>query len=75
MDDLYAIAYLVKSDQVDLIGISSAQFNNPDLLVFEKWNAYEAKSLNTLAESQRLNVKILTALDRKDIPHPLGADR
>jgi inosine-uridine nucleoside N-ribohydrolase len=75
MDDLYAIAHLVKSTKMNLIGISSAHFNNADLNVFEKWNAYDAATLKSVEESQRLNEEILDALDRKDIPHPLGADR
>lgn len=75
MDDLYAIARLVKDPNIELIGLSSAHFNNPDLLVFEKWNAYDTKGLNTVAESQRLNEQILASLKRLDIPHPLGADR
>lgn len=75
MDDLYAIAHLVKSDKIDLIGISSAHFNNADLNVFEKWNAYDTETLKPVEESQRLNEEILSALDRMDIPHPLGADR
>ncbi len=75
MDDLYAIVRLVKDPNIELVGISSAHFNNPDLLVFEKWNAYPTKGLNTVAESQRLNEEILRALNRLNIPHPLGADR
>lgn len=75
MDDLYAIAHLVKSDKIDLIGLSSAHFNNSDLNVFKKWNAYETATLKPVEESQRLNEEILAALDRMDIPHPLGADR
>jgi inosine-uridine nucleoside N-ribohydrolase len=75
IDDLYAIAYLVKSTEINLIGISSAHFNNADLNVFEKWNAYDAATLKPVEESQRLNEEILDALDRKDILHPLGADR
>ena len=75
MDDLYAIVRLVKEPSVELIGLSSAHFNNPDLLVFEKWNAYDTKGLNTIADSQRLNEQILKALKRLDIPHPIGADR
>lgn len=75
MDDLYAIAHLVKSDKIQLIGLSSAHFNNADLNVFEKWNAYDAATLKPVAESQRLNEEILGALGRMDIPHPLGADR
>ena len=75
MDDLYAIVRLVKEPSVDLVGLSSAHFNNPDLLVFEKWNAYDTKGLNTVAESQRLNENILRALYRLDVQHPIGADR
>jgi len=75
MDDLYAITRLVKEPGIKIAGISSAHFNNPDLLVFEKWNAYETSGLKTVAESQRLNEEILKALGRTDIPHPTGADR
>lgn len=75
MDDLYAIVRLVKEPSVQLVGLSSAHFNNPDLLVFKKWNAYDTKGLNTVTESQRLDEQILKALNRLDIPHPIGADR
>lgn len=75
MDDLYAIVRMVKEPSVELVGLSSAHFNNPDLLVFEKWNAYNSKGLNTVAESQRLNEQILKALGRLNIVHPIGADR
>ena len=75
MDDLYAIVRLVKETSVDLVGLSSAHFNNADLLVFEKWNAYDTKTLKPVVESQRLNEEILQLLNRLDIPHPIGADR
>jgi inosine-uridine nucleoside N-ribohydrolase len=75
MDDLYAIVRLVKEPSIQLLGLSSAHFNNADLLVFEKWNAYPTRGLNTVAESQRLNEQILEALGRPDIARPLGADR
>jgi purine nucleosidase len=75
MDDLYAIVRLVKDTTVEMVGLSSAHFNNPDLLVFEKWNAYDTEGLNSVAESQRLNEEILQALERQDIAHPQGADR
>lgn len=75
MDDLYAIAYLVKVSKINLIGLSSAHFNNADLNVFEKWNAYETATLKPVEESQSLNEEILMAMNRLDIPHPLGADR
>lgn len=75
MDDLYAIVRLLKEPAVEVVGLSSAHFNNPDLLVFEKWNAYDTKGLNTLEDSQRLNELILNTMDLAHIPHPKGADR
>lgn len=75
MDDLYAIVRLLKEPSVEVVGLSSAHFNNPDLLVFEKWNAYDTKGLNTLEDSQRLNELILSTMGMMDIPHPKGADR
>jgi purine nucleosidase len=75
IDDLYAIVRLLKEESIEIVGLSSAHFNNPDLLVFEKWNAYDTKSLNTLEESQRLNELILNTMDLAHIPHPKGADR
>lgn len=75
MDDLYAIVRLLKEPSVQVLGLSSAHFNNPDILVFEKWNAYDTKGLKTIVESQRVNEQILQALGRTDIPHPQGADR
>lgn len=75
MDDLYAIVRLIKDTTIELVGLSSAHFNNADLLMFEKWNGYDTKNLNTVAESQRLNELILRALAKSDLPHPIGADR
>lgn len=75
IDDLYAIVRLLKDESIEVVGLSSAHFNNPDLLVFAKWNAYDTKSLNTLEESQRLNELILNTMDLAHIPHPKGADR
>ncbi|EKB51082.1 nucleoside hydrolase [Cecembia lonarensis] len=75
MDDLYAIVRLLKEPSVEVVGLSSAHFNNPDLLVFEKWNAYDTKGLNTLEDSQRLNELILNTMGLAHIPHPRGADR
>ena len=75
MDDLYAIVRVVKDTTIELAGLSSAHFNNPDLLVFDKWNAYDTRYLSTVQESQRLNEQILRAMGRTDIAHPAGADR
>lgn len=75
MDDLYAIVRLLKEPAIDVVGLSSAHFNNPDLLVYEKWNAYDSINLNTLEESQRLNELILNTMGLSHIPHPKGADK
>jgi purine nucleosidase len=75
MDDLYAIVRLLKDPAVTVVGLSSAHFNNPDLLVFSHWNAYETKGLNTLEDSQRLNELLLNTMGLKTISHPKGADR
>ncbi|MBW3468893.1 nucleoside hydrolase [Arthrospiribacter ruber] len=75
IDDLYAIVRLLKDPSVEVVGLSSAHFNNPDLLVFEKWNHYDTKGLNTLEDSQRLNELILNTMGLTQIPHPKGADR
>ena len=75
MDDLYAIARVLKDHQIKLIGLSSAHFNNPDLLVFDKWNANNTEGLVTVEDSQRLNEELLELMDMKELPHPMGADR
>jgi len=74
-DDVYAIVRLLGDTSIDVVGISSAHFNNPDLLVFPKWNQYDTKDIHTVDISQRLNEEILSLLGKKDINHPLGADR
>ncbi len=75
MDDLYALVRLVLDPDIHVTGISSAHFNNPDLLVFDKWNAYDSKTLNTVKESQRLNEELISAMQITDISLPQGADR
>jgi inosine-uridine nucleoside N-ribohydrolase len=75
MDDLYAIVRLVQDPTIQLVGLSSAHFNNPDLRTFSKWNGYDTQNLQPVAESQRLNELIINALGRPTLPHPIGADR
>ncbi len=75
IDDLYAIAWLLKAPSVEVIALSSAHFNNPDLLVFEKWNDYDTRDINTLELSQQLNEQLLQVLGKTGIPAPKGADR
>lgn len=76
MDDVYAIVCLLWAGQdKDVVGLSSAHFNNADLIAFEKWNQYETEGINPVSISQRLNEEILTTMGLQNIPHPMGADR
>lgn len=75
MDDLYAIAGALASDRGELIGITSAHFNNVQLLTDSVWHIYPVENINTLKISQDLNEKILANLGRTDIPLPEGCDR
>jgi purine nucleosidase len=73
MDDLYAIARIVMDTTVDIAGISSAHFNNVELLTEKKWHIYPTKNINTVQISQDLNEKLLKYLNKMNIPHPLWA--
>jgi inosine-uridine nucleoside N-ribohydrolase len=75
MDDLYAIARAVAPDGLPIDVLSSAHFNNLQLLTDEQWNSYEVEGLNTLEESQRLNELLLKETDRTDIPAIRGCNR
>ena len=77
MDDVFAIVRLLwEHEQLNITGLSSAHFNNADLIAFEKWNQYPTKDIHPVEISQALNEDILQkmGLDRS-IPHPIGADR
>ncbi len=75
MDDIYALARILEDTSVEVIGLSSAHFNNPDLVAFDKWNQYNTQGINTLHISQQLNEDLLKVMGKLSIPHPLGADR
>ena len=75
MDDIYAIArLLVEADKYDIVGVSSAHFINVDLMLYEKWNQYPTKGINTVKISQAENEQILGAFGLLKIPHPMGAE-
>ncbi len=74
-DDIYALFYALSDTTIDVVGVSSAHFNNADLVTFQKWNQYDTKGINTLAISQQLNENLLRIMGRLSIAHPLGADR
>ena len=62
VDDLYAIARALIEPSMDVIGLSSAQ-----------WQVSHYATPNTLEDSQRLNEALLALLDKSHIPHPRGA--
>jgi inosine-uridine nucleoside N-ribohydrolase len=74
-DDVYAIARLLADPSVEVVGLSSAHFNNADLVAFEKWNQYPTVGIKTVEISQQLNEAILAAMGKSSIAHPIGADR
>ncbi len=63
LDDLFALVRAVAEPSFDLRGITSAQFHTSPLA-----------SDNTVQESQDINEDLLRLLDRKDVPHPIGAN-
>ena len=75
VDDIYAIIRLLNEPKVKVVGLSSAHFNNPDLLTFDKWNQYDTKGISTIQISQKLNEEILTKMKHDQVMHPQGADR
>ena len=74
-DDVFAIARLLVDPSVEIVGLSSAHFNNADLVAFEKWNQYPTRDIKTVEISQKLNEEALTAIGKSSILHPIGADR
>ncbi len=74
-DDIYALFYALSDTTIDVVGISSAHFNNADLVAFEKWNQYTTKGINTVTISQELNEALLRVMGKLSILHPLGANK
>jgi inosine-uridine nucleoside N-ribohydrolase len=75
MDDLYAIVRALLTEDFEVKGLTSAHFNNAQLLSDSLWHIYPTKNINTVAISQELNEELLQALDMEEILHPLGANR
>jgi purine nucleosidase len=75
MDDVYAIVRILAEPSVEVVGISSAHFNNPDLLVFDKWNQYPTAGIRTVEISQKLNEEMIKLMGKTNVPTYLGADR
>lgn len=62
VDDLYAIARALVEPSIELVGLSSAQ-----------WQVSHYATPHTLEDSQRMNEVLLALLNRKKLPHPRGA--
>jgi inosine-uridine nucleoside N-ribohydrolase len=62
MDDLFAITLALIDPKIQVIGLTSVQ-----------WNNHPRGGDSTVYESQRINEQLLKLHDRLDIPHPLGA--
>ncbi|MFK7932735.1 MAG: nucleoside hydrolase [Saprospiraceae bacterium] len=75
MDDLYAIVRAVQSPKTEVLALSSAHFNNAQMLTDSLWHIYPTRGIETTKISQELNEELLTALNRTDIPHPIGSKR
>lgn len=75
MDDLYAIARILMDTSVEVAGISSAHFNNAELVTEKRWHIYPTKNINTVLISQGLNERLLEYLNKMNIPHPPGASK
>jgi len=75
MDDLYAIVRAMLAEGFEVKGVSSAHFNNAQLLTDSLWHIYPTKNINTLKISQSLNEELLATMKIEDIPLLPGADR
>lgn len=62
IDDLFAITLALIDPRMEVIGLTSAQ-----------WNNHPRGGDSSVYESQRINEELLKLNDRFDIPHPLGA--
>lgn len=75
MDDVYALAHALRAPGIEVVGLSSAHFNNADLVAFERWNQYPTAGIRTVEISQQLNEDLLQVLGLQQLLHPIGADR
>ncbi|MDR9410618.1 MAG: nucleoside hydrolase [Balneolaceae bacterium] len=75
LDDLYTIVRAVVDEEVTVTALTSAHFNNPQLVTDSLWHIYPTENINTVQISQDINENLLETLGRTEIPHPIGADR
>lgn len=64
IDDLFALARALSSNELDVIGLTSAH-----------WSLHEDAGEGSLDVSQSLNEKMLNLMDKSSIPHPRGAKK
>ena len=64
VSDLLAISRALADPRFEVIGLTSAQ-----------WNQYPEASGKTVLVSQNLNDTLLRLFKRKDIPHPMGGEK
>ena len=74
-DDIYALFQALSEPSAQVVGLSSAHFNNSDLVAFKKWNQYATAGIDTVGISQAINASFLAVMGRADVPALLGADR
>lgn len=75
MDDMYAITRAFDSEDVELLGLISAHFNNPQLLTDTMWYCYPTKNIRTVQVSQKENERLLKECNRLQITHPQGCGK
>ncbi len=75
MDDLYAIVRAVLEENINVLAVTSAHFNNPQLLTDSLWHIYPTKDINTLQISQDLNEELLASMNINDIPAIAGCEQ
>ena len=73
MDDMYAVAQAVLDPHADLLMLSSAHFNNTEIITKGRWHGYDMDGFVPVLASQAENERLLLALGA-DVPAPLGAD-
>ena len=75
MDDLYAIIRTFDSDDFELTGLISAQFNNTQMVTDSAWNQHPTKDINSVQLSQIENVRLINECKMQHIPHPAGCEK
>ena len=75
MDDMYAITRAFDAKDAELLGLISAQFNNPQMLTDSMWHGYSTKNINTVKLSQKENERLLLEANQSQIPHPRGCEK